>query len=188
MCKKFVVYITCLSVGLCTLGPIVSIAQSQEKKSTASSKQSEATSLVLPSTGAGGSSSLGLPDSQSQKPSFMQEADTMKPTTLEWSEDLFDFGEIKQGDKVRHTFTFTNTGSNPLKITQVKPSCGCTTPNYSQDLVQPGEEGFVEVVFNSAGKSGSQMKSVTLFLNTESLRKTLKFKGFILPAKEETSN
>ena len=39
-----------------------------------------------------------------------------------------DFGEIAQGDKVEHTFRFRNTGNEPLVITNVQVTCGCTTP------------------------------------------------------------
>ena len=106
-------------------------------------------------------------------------ADSLAPTILEWSAESFDFGEITQGDTVSHTFTFKNVGTQPLKISNIKPSCGCTAPNWTQELVPPGAEGFVEVIFNSTGKSGTQNKSITVFLNTEEKRKVLRFKGFI---------
>ncbi|MEM6632564.1 MAG: DUF1573 domain-containing protein [Bacteroidota bacterium] len=105
--------------------------------------------------------------------------DTLAPTVLEWSAESFDFGEIQQGDTVSHTFTFKNLGTQPLRISNIKPSCGCTAPNWTKALVPPGEEGFVEVIFNSTGKSGTQNKSITVFLNTEERRKVLRFKGFI---------
>jgi len=114
-----------------------------------------------------------------QRPAALAKQDTMRLTTVSWNEEVYDFGEIKQGDKVSHVFRFSNTGNYPLKLSNVKPSCGCTSPNWSQEPIQPGEEGFVEVVFDSAGKLGAQMKSITVFLNSEEQRKVLRFKGFI---------
>ncbi len=126
-----------------------------------------------------GISNMGNQPSSVQRPAALAQQDTMRFTTVSWNEVVFDFGEIKQGEKVSHVFRFTNTGTYPLKLSNVKPSCGCTSPNWSQEPILPGEEGFVEVVFDSAGKLGAQMKSITVFLNSEQQRKVLRFKGFI---------
>lgn len=97
-----------------------------------------------------------------------------------WEGVEHNFGTIKQGEVVKHTFRFKNTGEHDLLISNVKPSCGCTTPNYSKQPVKPGEEGFVEVAFNSAHKQGFQHKTVTVSLNTTEMRKVLRFKGEIV--------
>jgi hypothetical protein len=106
-------------------------------------------------------------------------------TTAEFIEDNHNFGEIPEGDKVSHTFKFKNTGSNPLKVENVKPSCGCTTPDWSREDVAPGAEGFVTVEFDSKGKTGVQKKSVTVtFANTDPKNKMLQFQGEVIaPAK-----
>lgn len=102
-------------------------------------------------------------------------------TTVEFTEDSHNFGEIKEGEKVSHVFKFKNTGDNPLKLTNVKPSCGCTTPDWSREEVAPGEEGFVKVEFDSKGKTGVQKKSVTVTANTEPKAKILTFSGEVVP-------
>jgi Protein of unknown function (DUF1573) len=106
-------------------------------------------------------------------------------TTVEFMEDNHNFGEIPDGDKVSHTYKFRNTGSNPLKVENVKPSCGCTTPDWSREDVAPGAEGFVTVEFDSKGKTGVQKKSVTVtFANTDPKNKMLQFQGEVIaPAK-----
>src|SRR3954469_19720442 len=77
-----------------------------------------------------------------------------------------DFGDIVQGDKVEQTFYFTNTGKEPLLITNVQVSCGCTTPKgWPRDPVAPGGKGELTVAFNSAGKMGKQSKTVTIISN-----------------------
>ena len=93
------------------------------------------------------------------------EADIPK-TTLTFNESSFDFGTIQEGDKVTHVFKVTNTGSNPLIISSAKGSCGCTAPDYPKDPIQPGETKDLTVTFNSAGKHGSQQKTVTVYANT----------------------
>jgi hypothetical protein len=76
-----------------------------------------------------------------------------------------DFGSIKQGEKVSHTFKFTNSGTAPLLIGEVRPSCGCTTTNYTKEPVQPGGSGIIELEFDSAGKMGKQQKTTTVMAN-----------------------
>jgi hypothetical protein len=77
-----------------------------------------------------------------------------------------DFGDISQGDKVEETFKFTNTGNEPLIITNVQVTCGCTVPKgWPRDPVMPGGKGEITVAFNSAGKIGRQNKVVTVVSN-----------------------
>ena len=75
---------------------------------------------------------------------------------ITWEKKSHDFGNIIQGDKVEHTFYFTNTGNEPLIITNVQVSCGCTTPKgWPRDPIPPGAQGEITVSFNSAGKNGN---------------------------------
>lgn len=85
---------------------------------------------------------------------------------LSWDKNTHDFGNIVQGDVVEHTFKFTNTGNEPLIITNVQVSCGCTTPKgWPRDPVMPGGSGELTVAFNSTGKMGAQTKPVTIISN-----------------------
>lgn len=85
---------------------------------------------------------------------------------ISWEEQSHDFGDIYQGDKVEHTFTFKNTGNEPLIITNVQVSCGCTTPKgWPRDPIPPGQSGEITVSFNSAGRVGKQYKPLTLVTN-----------------------
>lgn len=83
--------------------------------------------------------------------------------TFEASEH--NFGDIKQGDVVEHTFTFTNTGNQPLIIERVDVTCGCTSPSWTKDPVMPGKTGTVTAKFNSSGKLGQQKKPITIHSN-----------------------
>ena len=86
---------------------------------------------------------------------------------ISWEVSTHDFGDIIQGDRVEKVFKFTNTGSEPLIITNVQVSCGCTLPkNWPRDPVVPGAKGELTVAFNSAGKFGKQNKVVTIVSNS----------------------
>lgn len=102
-----------------------------------------------------------------------------KIPVIKLEETEYDFGEIKQGDKVEHTFKFTNTGNADLIVSDAKASCGCTVPDWTKDPIAPGKQGEVHVVFNSAGKSGNVTKTVTLTLNTEKGNEAVSFKANI---------
>lgn len=87
--------------------------------------------------------------------------------------ELHDFGQLVDGEKVSYSFKFTNSGDEPLIISNAKGSCGCTVPNWPKDPIQPGESGTIDVTFNSSGRSGKQKKAITLTANTNPSRKVI---------------
>src|SRR5689334_15529116 len=78
-----------------------------------------------------------------------------------WAETTYDFGKIKHNAPVTHEFRFVNKGAEPLIITSVQASCGCTVAKYTKDPIAPGGEGFVTATYN-AGTKGIFNKSVTV--------------------------
>jgi len=78
-----------------------------------------------------------------------------------------DFGMMVQGEKLAYTFKFTNNGGSDLIISDASSTCGCTIPDFSKAPVKPGDQGKVEVIFNSAGKTGSVNKTVRLLTNAQ---------------------
>jgi hypothetical protein len=76
-----------------------------------------------------------------------------------------DFGDIYQGDVVEHVFKFTNTGNQPLIITNIQISCGCTTPDWPRTPIMPGGKGEIKVGFNSNGKMNKQTKTLPIISN-----------------------
>lgn len=104
----------------------------------------------------------------------------LPPTTVSFSEEEFNFGDIKDGDKVSHIFKITNTGENPLVIKSAVGSCGCTVPKYSNEPIAPGESGEINVEFDSSNKPGMNEKMVTVVANTEQQMHILKIKANVL--------
>ncbi|MBK6931126.1 MAG: DUF1573 domain-containing protein [Saprospirales bacterium] len=87
-------------------------------------------------------------------------------TTIKYDEITYDFGMADEGTVVKHIFRFTNTGSEPLIISNAKGSCGCTVPTWPKQPVPPGGKGEIAVEFNTKGKPGRQSKQVTVTANT----------------------
>jgi hypothetical protein len=85
--------------------------------------------------------------------------------TISFDNHTFQFNEIKQGEKVEHTYTITNNGKSDLIIRKVKASCGCTAVSPVDDIVKAGESTTMKVIFNSAGKMGKQNKTITVISN-----------------------
>ena len=98
---------------------------------------------------------------------FAQEAAKKESgPVIQWEEKTFDFGEIEQGTSVEHTYKFTNVGNEPLIITNVQVTCGCTTPKgWPRDPIMPGGNAEITVAFNSTGKMGKVDKTVTIVSN-----------------------
>jgi hypothetical protein len=92
-----------------------------------------------------------------------------------------DFGTINEGDVVKHTFKFTNTGDAPLIIQSAKGSCGCTVPTWSKEPIPVGGSGEIVAEFNSKGKPNIQNKTVTVTANTWPKQSTLRIKAMVTP-------
>ncbi|MCB0478423.1 MAG: DUF1573 domain-containing protein [Crocinitomicaceae bacterium] len=105
------------------------------------------------------------------------------PTEVEWEETKFDFGEIKEGEKISHTFRFKNVGDKPLKIFECKSNCGCTTAEdcSKKPPVAPGEWGEVTVQYSSSLRPGPVVKSLTVNMNTRPVPNVLKLVGKVVP-------
>lgn len=98
---------------------------------------------------------------------------------MKFEKEVFEFGNIKQGQTVDYEFKFKNTGKEPLIITQAQGSCGCTVPTWPKEPIKKGETGIIKVSFNSAGKLGAQDKTVTITSNAKNNPVVLHVKGNI---------
>ena len=92
-----------------------------------------------------------------------------RPEVLQVKENLHNFGKIPQGRPATTTFEIVNTGTTPLKLDNVQASCGCTTPVWSRDPIEPGATARIVVGYNAYGE-GSFTKTVTIVYNTNMTR------------------
>ena len=93
-----------------------------------------------------------------------------------------DFGEIKEEDGyAEHTFNFVNTGDAPVKIINVKASCGCTTPGWTKEELIPGDSGFVKARYNPRNRPGRFRKSLRITTSDPEANQTLYIMGMVKP-------
>jgi len=100
---------------------------------------------------------------------------------IKFDMEVWEFGEINEGDVIDTVFTFENIGSDPLIISNAKAGCGCTVPQWPKEPIAPGETGKIAVKFNSKGKPGQQNKPVTLTMNTTPNTMKLRLVGKVNP-------
>lgn len=98
-------------------------------------------------------------------------------------ESTHDFGDIEQGTKVNHVFEFENSGTEPLILSNVLTTCGCTATSWPREPIAPGEGGEIAVSFNSAGKMGKQNKVITVVSNAVNSQERVKIITNVLPSK-----
>ncbi len=95
---------------------------------------------------------------------LQQNAPTDVPAFKWESNTTHDFGKIPQGTPASTTFEFVNNGKTDLILSNVKPSCGCTTPEYTKEPIAPGGKGTIKATYNAAG-AGVFNKSITVTSN-----------------------
>ena len=98
---------------------------------------------------------------------------------ISFTEMEHNYGTIVKGGNGDCEFTFKNEGNEPLILSNVKASCGCTTPSYTQKPVMPGETGTIKVHYNTNNVGGFS-KTVTVTSNAvDNPRVVLRIKGTV---------
>jgi len=93
---------------------------------------------------------------------------------------IHDFGTIGENDgSVSATFTLTNNTKATIMITNVAPSCGCTTPDWTKEPIEPGKTGQVVATFNPKGRRGPFDKTVTIVTSGNPGRFVVRIKGMV---------
>lgn len=88
-------------------------------------------------------------------------------SSIKFEKNTHDFGNINEGDVIHTTFEFVNNSKRNLVINNCLGSCGCTVPEWPKGTIAPGAKGTIDVEFNSAGKKDAQMKTITVYANTD---------------------
>ncbi len=104
---------------------------------------------------------------------------------IEFKEKTHDFGNILESKgEVNYDFFFTNTGKSPLTLTNVKASCGCTTPDWPKQPIMPGKSSTIHVSYNPANRPGPFNKSITISSNATTPSVVLKITGNVIAHKK----
>lgn len=109
-----------------------------------------------------------------------EEIDSSSLAIITFSEDRYNFGELDEGGKVEHTYSFTNTGKVSLVINDVRSTCGCTVADWPRVIIPPGKQGEIVVKFDSKNKAGKQSKPITIIANTIPAKTKIYLDGFVV--------
>ena len=100
---------------------------------------------------------------------------------IQFTDTIFDFGIIIEGEQVRHSFSFESAGNAPLIITRVEPSCGCTAvKDCSSRPYNVGESGTITIEFDSNKRPGRQQKTISVITNASPSVQTLQLQGNVI--------
>ncbi len=89
-----------------------------------------------------------------------------KGPEIKFIENVLNLGDVNEGEIVSAIFEYSNIGSEPLIIKNIKGSCGCTVPEWSEEPTKVGGSGKVIVKFNSSNRKGRQNKTITVMTNS----------------------
>ncbi len=96
---------------------------------------------------------------------------------------IHDFGNVnEESNEVSCVFTFKNISDQPIKILRVETSCGCTTPQYSKEEINPGDSGIIKAVYGTRGRPNSFNKNLYVHFSNSATFQTLVIKGNVIPA------
>ena len=106
--------------------------------------------------------------------------DTLNIPKIALDENAFVFGEVTEGAIVKHSFTFKNSGNQPLLISDVRTTCGCTVPEWNRSPIPSGASDKINVTFNTEGKQDAQVKKITIIANTFPAETELVLRGVVI--------
>jgi len=108
---------------------------------------------------------------------------------ITFEKDSHDFGKINEADgRVTTVFNFKNEGMSPLVLSNVRASCGCTTPKWTKEPVEPGATGAITVTYNPNGRPGKFSKTITVTSNAKEQTMRLYIKGEVIPKPAQPVN
>jgi len=99
---------------------------------------------------------------------------------LKLADSKQNFGFVKKGEVVKLSYAFTNTGDQPLVITEAKVECSCTSIDFPRQPIAPGQSGVIAVSFDTKSVYDRQDRTVELFSNAPGSPHKIRFKGVVL--------
>ena len=103
---------------------------------------------------------------------------TLLAAEFKFEKESHDFGKIPANKPVSYEYKFSNAGDQPIIITDVQTTCGCSVAEFTKTPVKPGEAGTIKVTYN-AETTGPFTKSFIVKSNTKTPVKTLTIKGIV---------
>ncbi|HXB12229.1 MAG TPA: DUF1573 domain-containing protein [Bacteroidia bacterium] len=94
-------------------------------------------------------------------------------------------GFVHQGDTLHFNYAFTNTGNQPLVITDTKVECSCTSAEKPTQPIDPGKQGVIKASFNTTPTIDRQDRTITIISNASNSPSVVRFKCVVLKAKKK---
>jgi hypothetical protein len=110
---------------------------------------------------------------------FTASAQDNEKAEFKFNEEKHDFGKIPQGTPVTTVFEFTNIGKEPLILTEVRPTCGCTIADYTKTPVKSGEKGVIKITYNAQAVAPFN-KTIVVTSNAKTPTKYLNIVGEVV--------
>jgi len=85
---------------------------------------------------------------------------------FDFDKKVVKFDPAHEGFIFEHNFYFTNTGDTPLEVYSHEVECNCIQLIYPEEPIKPGERGYINMTFDSSGKSGWQYREIVIHANT----------------------
>ncbi|MFH0864612.1 MAG: DUF1573 domain-containing protein [Bacteroidota bacterium] len=93
---------------------------------------------------------------------------------------VHDYGTVQKGADGNCEFAFKNTGNEPLVLSNVTTSCGCTVPSWPKEPILPGSSGTIKVNYTKMGNPGTISKQITVMSNATNGTIVLSIKGTVV--------
>lgn len=101
-----------------------------------------------------------------------------------WNITEYDFGQVEYGTPVYCTFVMTNVSNEPVIIDNVRTSCGCTAPFWTEKEVMPGDTSHVVMEYDAHDK-GDFYRWVRVFISGQRRPERLYVQGSVKKVEEE---
>lgn len=117
-----------------------------------------------------------------------EQAQAVNPNAPEITFDktVHDYGTLFVGGDGNCEFEFTNNGKEPLILSSVRSSCGCTVPSWPREPILPGKKETIKVKYDT-NRIGPINKSVTVLSNAKNTPIVLRITGNIVKKTEESA-
>lgn len=104
---------------------------------------------------------------------------------LKLKQPKYDFGTVEQGKVVKIEYEFSNSGTQPLIISTIEVTCGCTVADFPRHPIKPGDTGIILLTFNTKEKYGYQDRVSKIISNATNSPTKIRFKGTVLEPKSD---
>jgi len=120
-------------------------------------------------------------------PAAAPAANNPNAPVITFAEQAYDFGTVVEGPQITHDFKIKNEGKEPLILSNVHASCGCTVPTWPKEPILPGKESVISATYNTSGRPGHFAKTITIESNANGGKKVVTITVDVIKPEEDKS-